>query len=904
MLIGLDYPDLHYSYRDIRGKPGEPIARLTPLGWTCIGDPNSGQDQTLFNRTYFARGQENRNDLDNIVRKFWEIENVKTPSENVFLSSDEQKALSKVEQSLEFKDGHYEVKVPWKDDTPSLPNNYNMALSRLENTEKRLKKDPSIAKVYTQTIEKYIEKGYVRKVSTKEETVIGKWNLPHFPVIRPDKETTKTRIVFDASAKFQGISLNDTIHQGPKLQPDLFDVLLRLRKYPVALVCDIAEMYLRIKIAPDDRPYHRFLWRAMKSEQVPEEYEFNSVVFGVNSSPFQAQFVSRKHAEMTKDSYPRATETVLKSTYMDDSMDSVINDEQGIELYNQLSQLWEKAGMYARKWLSNSKAVLQCIPEEDRASQVDLDEGYLPSCQKKTTDKLTNCTTLKSIHTSDSDWRLDPVRYSSFVRLVRVQAYVYRFIDNCRLKQEQRRQRSLSTVEYADAELEIIKNAQREAFSDEYNALIKSKDLPKTSKLLGLQPRIDENGLIRCDGRLEYADFLSFDARYPIILPRKNWVTKLIVKRYHDLGKDVSGTNQTFSALSSRFWIISGREEIREYEHECYTCRKRKAKVAEQVMAPLPEIRFKTPLHAFARTAVDFGGPFITVQGRGKRRQKRNLCLFTCLASRAVHLEVAFGLDTDSFLNAFYRMVNRRGLPKEIISDNGTNFVGANRELKELVALLDTDKIQNSISNQGIKWHFNPPLAPHSGGIHETMIKSAKRAIYAILGNADINDEELLTSFTGAEALINSRPLTYQSADPKDDTPLTPNHFLHGQLGGHFAPESVDDTDFNPCKRWRRIQELIRHFWKRWIREWLPGLNKRDKWTKTKRDMKTDDIVLVMNPNVPRGHWPLGRIIEVFPGKDGHVRVAKVSLGQTVLIRPITKLCPLDIETSENDSDK
>ncbi|VDI41628.1 Hypothetical predicted protein [Mytilus galloprovincialis] len=132
------------------------------------------------------------------------------------------------------------------------------------------------------------------------------------------------------------------------------------------------------------------------------------------------------------------------------------------------------------------------------------------------------CTTLKSIHTSDSGWRLDPVRYSSFVRLV-VQAYVYRCIDNCRIKQEQRRQGSLCTVEYADAELEIIKSTQREAFSDEYNALINNKDFPKTSKLLGLPPRIDENGLIRCDGRLEYADLLSFDARYPIILQRKNW---------------------------------------------------------------------------------------------------------------------------------------------------------------------------------------------------------------------------------------------------------------------------------------------------------------------------------------------------------------------------------------------
>ena len=138
-------------------------------------------------------------------------------------------------------------------------------------------------------------------------------------------------------------------------------------------------MYLRIKISPEDRPFHRFLWHSLKTEQKPEEYEFNSVVFGVNSSPFQAQYVSQKHAEMNKDDYPMAAETVLKSTYMDDSMDSVMNDKQGIELYNQLSQLWGKAGMYARKWLSNSKAVLEHIPVEDLASEVDLDEGNLPS---------------------------------------------------------------------------------------------------------------------------------------------------------------------------------------------------------------------------------------------------------------------------------------------------------------------------------------------------------------------------------------------------------------------------------------------------------------------------------------------------------------------------------------------
>jgi len=161
---------------------------------------------------------------------------------------------------------------------------------------------------------------------------------------------------------------------------------------------------------------------------------------------------------------------------------------------------------------------------------------------------------------------------------------------------------------------------------------------------------------------------------------------------------------------------------------------------------------------------------------------------------------MAYGLDTGSFLNAFYRMANPRGLPEETTSDNSTNFVRAERELKELVEQLDQDKIEKSAANKGIKWSFNPPWAPQFGGVHETMIKSVNRATYEILGTADMTDEELMTVFTGAEALINSRPLTYQSANSSDDTPITPNHFLIGQVGGQFATGSVDSGQFSPKK--------------------------------------------------------------------------------------------------------
>ena len=227
-------------------------------------------------------------------------------------------------------------------------------------------------------------------------------------------------------------------------------------------------------------------------------------------------------------------------------------------------------------------------------------------------------------------------------------------------------------------------------------------------------------------------------------------------------------------------------------------CRRMKNKAAGQIMAPLPRIRTRLTCRAFDQTAVDYAGPFLTVQGRGKQRQKRWLCLFTCLATRAVHLELAWGLDTDSFVNAFARFTSRRGVPKEMVSDNITNFVGAVNELKTLVNQLDKGKIQQTTVGGKIKWSFNPPGGPHFGGVHEVMIKAAKKAIYAVIKDSNVTDEDLITIFSGVEEMLNSRPLTYQTGDPRDDVPLTPNNFLYGQVGEIFAPEVEDEIRFDP----------------------------------------------------------------------------------------------------------
>ena len=191
---------------------------------------------------------------------------------------------------------------------------------------------------------------------------------------------------------------------------------------------------------------------------------------------------------------------------------------------------------------------------------------------------------------------------------------------------------------------------------------------------------------------------------------------------------------------------------------------------------------------------------------------------------------------------------------------------------------------------------INPAAAPHFGGVHKIMVKAAKKAIKNILGNADINDNELVTAFVGAEGLISSRPLTYKSSHPADNVPLTPNHFLYGQLGGTFATDSADETQFNLKKRWRRVLELIRHYWQRWLKEWIPTLNSRKKWNSVKDDFKVGDVVLVLSTDTPRGQWPLGRNTKTIIGSNRRVRVVNVQVGQKELTGSVHKLVSLECD--------
>ena len=269
---------------------------------------------------------------------------------------------------------------------------------------------------------------------------------------------------------------------------------------------------------------------------------------------------------------------------------------------------------------------------------------------------------------------------------------------------------------------------------------------------------------------------------------------------------------------------------------------------------------------------------------------KRYGVLFTCMTSRAVHLEIAYTLDTDSCINSLRRFICRRGPISTLRSDNGTNFVGASRELKESLNALNYDKIQRAFLQDGIEWRFNIPSASHQGGVWERLIRSVRSVLNSVLKQQTLDDEGLQTIFCEVEAILNDRPITKASDDPNDLEALTPNHILLLKSKPVMPPGLFDRNDLYVRKRWKQIQYMAELFWKRWVSEYLPLMQQRQKWTALRRNLVPGDVVLVADATAPRGSWRMGKVLEVRSDVNGHVRSVRLQTKTCVLERPMTKL--------------
>ena len=514
------------------------------------------------------------------------------------------------------------------------------------------------------------------------------------------------------------------------------------------------------------------------------------------------------------------------------------------------------------------------------------------------------------------------LRFSSWYQLQKAFAWLLRFklyVQNRFGKPYSKKLSadSLDVDELKLATLEIIKIVQSQVFSRELRYLkeIKAKSTrdkikqsPQTiisrnpsssnrftfegyvSPLRKLNPVLID-GILCVGGRLEEAS-IEHDAKHPTILPSKHHVSDLIVRHYHELEGHM-GASQVLAAIRQKFWLLRGPSTVKRTVSKCLVCQRWNSRRGDQIMAPLPMARVTSTEPPFTAVGIDYFGPILVKQKRS--HVKRYGCVFTCLAIRAVHIEIAHDLSTDSFIQAFQRFVSRRGPPLEIYSDNGTNFKGAEADIKNALECWNQSRIQDQLRKRSIKWHFNPPGASHAGGIWERIIRSIRKIFRSLLGSQVVNDETLLTFMAEVEKILNDRPLTRQTEDPADLNPLTPSKLLLLRQNSSIPPGSFDEND-KFGSRWRHAQYLADVFWRRWTKEYLPSLQERQKWLRPRRNLKVGDLVLITDENTPRGRWPKGIVECVFPDKYGIVRQGIIRTATTRLRRDVRKLCLLEGE--------
>ena len=487
---------------------------------------------------------------------------------------------------------------------------------------------------------------------------------------------------------------------------------------------------------------------------------------------------------------------------------------------------------------------------------------------------------------------LELERFSLFVKLRIVYAYVLRFITNLRSDHCDRKSGPLNPDELKGSEKKLIQLVQKSEYSKELQELRSSNTVNSHSNLKSLSPFLDDEGLLRVGGRLSHAQ-LHYDERHPVILPANSFLTKLIVRFEHERLLH-SGAQAVLFSLRSRYWIPKGRNCVRGVVRKCYKCFKCKPTSTSQLMGQLPLDRVRPQL-PFTNVGIDYGGP-ILMKGdnpRSRVKFKAYIALFVCLVTKAIHLEVVKSLTTQDFYAAFNRFVSRRGLPSIIWSDNGTNFVGAKNDLVKFFKENEA-KLSQYSSSLNVSWNFIPPSSPHFGGIWEAGIKSCKSLLKRIAGKHLLNFEELNTLLCQIEAVLNSRPLCTLSDNPDDLSYLTPGHFLIGRNITNIPSSKGIYSTSSLKSRWKIIQNLQSEFWDNWSSDYLRSLQEKTKWCKQGSWIPSiGDLVLLREDNLPPLMWKTGVICQVHPGADQLIRVVSVRTKDKILKRALVKVCPL-----------
>ena len=457
------------------------------------------------------------------------------------------------------------------------------------------------------------------------------------------------------------------------------------------------------------------------------------------------------------------------------------------------------------------------------------------------------------------------------------------------------RWKHLTYQELQTAEHWLWRHSQDRSFPKERRALLKHHCIAPSSRLRALAPLLDEEELLRVGGRLSNSN-LTKSQQHPVIVDSKD--SKLFNHMHVCLGH--CGPSLLLCHTGNKLHVVGARQLSRDVCSQCVTCKRAAPRPVPQLLGDLPSSRIESNNPTFSSTGMDFAGPFMLKKGHTRRpvKVKAYVCVFICLATKAVHLEVTTDLTTAAFIASLKRFIARRGCPETLHCDNGSNFVGARNELRDLYHFLADDNHNNLIHQHLLKnrvnWTHIPERAPHFGGLWESAVRSMKKHLRRLMGSLLLTYEEMTTITCQVEACLNSRPLIPMTSHSQDGlSTLTASHFLLFNAPKAYPEDPRLPEEPRLLKRWNQCQAVVQHFWSRWSREYLNTLQSRTKWQSSKPNLREGDIVILKEDRTFACHWPLARITQTYPGPDGLVRVAKIKTATGVYKRPVTKLALL-----------
>ncbi|XP_037820796.1 uncharacterized protein LOC119609875 [Lucilia sericata] len=925
------------------------VAQRTIFGWIITGrlqSPNS----TLNSVSSFI----NTLDLNKEITKFWELEEVP----QVRTMSNDDLFCENLYKSTTYRDnsGRFVVYLPFKSDFPNdlhLGHSRNSALAQFIRNETRLLRNPQYKTDYDQVIEEYSILGHMIKISNDNDTPNSSYYLPHHSVLKPESTTTKLRVVFNASsATSTGLSLNDVILPGPVLQQDLTVLITRWRLFKYVFNADIEKMYRQILVNPRHTPFQRIIFRNSPDKEI-EDFELQTVTFGVNCAPYLAIRTLLELSEQCKNDYPEVSNILNNHMYVDDVLAGSHELSLALRSRDELIKVLDSAKFSLRKWISNENSLLVGLkPEHLLSSDIlkledttttktlglrwnaGLDFFYFNPIKQPSRENITKRTVLSDIAKlfdpagwlapkiiiakmiMQQIWK-DQIDWDENLKPETLNSWLS-FLDDYPNIEQIKIPRFVGYTPSCTIEFHGFCDASEKAYAatlyirtiNENNHISSHLLLSKTKvapvKFLTL-PRKELCGAELLSklvsSFLSQVTFNSFELHC--------WTDSTIVLAW--LQKHPTHWN-TF--VANRVTSIIDKVGNDKWRHVCSQDNPadlgtRGLNASELVTNDLwwygpPWLRLPNSEWPSISPIIDTIEEIKPIRSHLNQLSEDILSRFSDLARamRAIHLEVTSEISTPAFLAAFSRFFSRRGTPKALYSDNGTAFVGASNIFnKNQIHLLS--QIRNNLlaqhSFQTIDWHFIPPGAPHMGGLWEAGVKSFKLHLKKITHVQSFTFEEFTTMITRIESCLNSRPLCPMSENPNDLCALTPGHFLIGAPLLSPPEPDLSNQSLSYVNRWQKLNVLHHHFACRWKEEYLKEMHKRIKWKYPQKNFSIGDLVVIKKDKLPPNEWRLGRIEKVFPGHDNNIRVAEIRTSSGILTRPITKLVLLPTHSDQSN---